>query len=179
MDAHVTSFNHINNKEDPIPILPGMFLGYVHPSGEVHIEDSGEWASCPGECSSSVPRRCIYGPCSVQARIIRARSVLWETCLRFGMVVNPITMARTMELRWDVRFLGRVYFWRSMVICCIFGHKKKTLTKSLAIYVHVLLVRTQTGLVEVHLLTLNWSFTDKYGQDSCRLGTSSTQYPCM
>ena len=40
---------HINNEEDPIPICPGMFLGYVHPAGEVHIRDSGEWAACPGE----------------------------------------------------------------------------------------------------------------------------------
>lgn len=56
VDAHV-SLTHINNKEDPIPILPGMFLGYVHPSGEVHIEDSGEWAACPGACyrALSVP----------------------------------------------------------------------------------------------------------------------------
>ncbi|KAJ7272653.1 alpha/beta-hydrolase [Mycena haematopus] len=34
---------HINNKEDPVPILPGMFLGYHHPTGEVHIQDSGVW----------------------------------------------------------------------------------------------------------------------------------------
>lgn len=31
-----------------MPILPGKFLGYHHPSGEVHIEDSGEWSACPG-----------------------------------------------------------------------------------------------------------------------------------
>lgn len=40
---------HINNKEDPVPILPGMFLGFHHPSGEVHIQDSGAWDSCPGD----------------------------------------------------------------------------------------------------------------------------------
>lgn len=40
---------HINNEEDPIPIVPGRFLGYVHASGEVHITDSGPWESCPGE----------------------------------------------------------------------------------------------------------------------------------
>ena len=39
---------HINNKEDLIPTLPSMFLGYAHPAGEVHIRDSGEWAACPG-----------------------------------------------------------------------------------------------------------------------------------
>jgi predicted lipase len=47
-NLHVT---HINNLKDPIPIVPGMFLGYVHPSGEVHITESGEWAACPGKHS--------------------------------------------------------------------------------------------------------------------------------
>lgn len=50
---------HINNEEDPIPICPGMFLGFVHPSGEVHIEDSGEWAACPGQDNPST--QCIVG----------------------------------------------------------------------------------------------------------------------
>ena len=49
VDANLGDVTHINNKEDPIPILPGMFLGYHHPSGEVHITDSGTWESCPGE----------------------------------------------------------------------------------------------------------------------------------
>jgi predicted lipase len=40
---------HINNKEDPIPILPGRFLGFYHPSGEVHITDSDTWENCPGK----------------------------------------------------------------------------------------------------------------------------------
>jgi hypothetical protein len=26
-----------------------MFLGYHHPSGEVHIMDNNEWVSCPGK----------------------------------------------------------------------------------------------------------------------------------
>ena len=49
VDAHVTSFNHINNKEDFVPILPGRFLGYHHPSGEIHITDANKWESCPGK----------------------------------------------------------------------------------------------------------------------------------
>jgi len=59
VDAQSTSVTHINNEEDPIPILPGMFLGFVHPSGEVHIEDSGEWAACPGQDNPST--QCIVG----------------------------------------------------------------------------------------------------------------------
>ncbi|KIM90201.1 hypothetical protein PILCRDRAFT_175031 [Piloderma croceum F 1598] len=48
--GHLT---HINNKEDVIPILPGEFLGFVHPSGEVHIEDSNAWDNCPGQDNPS------------------------------------------------------------------------------------------------------------------------------
>ncbi|KAI6113355.1 Alpha/Beta hydrolase protein [Pisolithus thermaeus] len=55
-NLHLT---HINNKEDPIPTCPGMFLGFVHPAGEVHIEDSGEWAACPGQDNPST--QCIVG----------------------------------------------------------------------------------------------------------------------
>ena len=39
---------HVNNQEDPIPVVPGMFLGFHHPSGEIHILDSGAWDACPG-----------------------------------------------------------------------------------------------------------------------------------
>ncbi|KAJ7291065.1 lipase [Mycena rebaudengoi] len=40
---------HINNKEDLVPILPGRFLGFHHPTGEIHIQDSGAWDVCPGQ----------------------------------------------------------------------------------------------------------------------------------
>ncbi|KAJ6485721.1 lipase [Mycena sanguinolenta] len=63
---------HINNKEDVVPILPGslsfswmnpsdlifsmfigMFLGFHHPTGEIHIQDSGVWDTCPGQDNDS------------------------------------------------------------------------------------------------------------------------------
>ena len=50
VDGQDMLVTHINNKEDPVPILPGMFLGFHHPSGEVHITDSEVWESCPGTC---------------------------------------------------------------------------------------------------------------------------------
>ncbi|EIM86928.1 alpha/beta-hydrolase, partial [Stereum hirsutum FP-91666 SS1] len=52
VDAHVTE-THINNQEDYIPILPGIFLGFIHPSGEIHIEDDNSWDSCPGQDNES------------------------------------------------------------------------------------------------------------------------------
>ncbi len=45
---------HINNMEDPIPIMPGRAMGFAHPSGEVHITDGGTWENCPGESFSSL-----------------------------------------------------------------------------------------------------------------------------
>ena len=39
---------HINNKGDLVPTLPSLPFGYHHPSGEIHILDSGAWVSCSG-----------------------------------------------------------------------------------------------------------------------------------
>lgn len=36
-----------------------MLVGFVHPSGEVHIEDSGSWDACPGQDNPST--LCIVG----------------------------------------------------------------------------------------------------------------------
>jgi predicted lipase len=49
----------INNKHDPIPVMPGKLLGYRHVSGEIHIQDTGEWTECPGE--DNPDSRCIVG----------------------------------------------------------------------------------------------------------------------
>ncbi|KAF5312849.1 hypothetical protein D9619_002479 [Psilocybe cf. subviscida] len=58
VDSHLT-LTHINNKEDIVPIVPGRFLDYVHPSGEVHIMDNNQWVSCPGQDNTST--QCIVG----------------------------------------------------------------------------------------------------------------------
>ncbi|KAJ7623664.1 lipase [Roridomyces roridus] len=50
---------HINNMEDPVPTIPGRFLGFHHPTGEIHIQDSGAWESCPGQDNDD--DRCIVG----------------------------------------------------------------------------------------------------------------------
>ena len=53
---------HVNNKRDPEPILHGRFLGYHHPSGEIHIIDASSgatWDTCPGQDNSS--GMCIVG----------------------------------------------------------------------------------------------------------------------
>lgn len=52
VDSHI-SLTHINNKKDPVPIVPGRFLGYHHPSGEVHISENNAWESCPGQDNTS------------------------------------------------------------------------------------------------------------------------------
>ncbi|KAK7685750.1 hypothetical protein QCA50_011096 [Cerrena zonata] len=59
VDAHVTSLSHVNNKKDVVPILPGRFLGFHHPSGEVHITESNAWDACPGQDNTN--SQCIIG----------------------------------------------------------------------------------------------------------------------
>ncbi|KAH9169453.1 lipase class 3 family protein [Lactarius sanguifluus] len=54
VDNHLSGqVTRINNREDPIPIVPDRLLGYRHASGEVHITDSGTWESCPGQDNPS------------------------------------------------------------------------------------------------------------------------------
>jgi hypothetical protein len=36
-----------------------MFLGFVHPAGEIHIQASEAWDACPGEDNPST--LCIVG----------------------------------------------------------------------------------------------------------------------
>jgi predicted lipase len=50
---------HINNKRDPVPVVPALSLGYNQVSGEIHIQDTGEWISCPGEDNGDP--RCTAG----------------------------------------------------------------------------------------------------------------------
>ena len=45
---------HVNNREDPIPTVPYRIFGYHHPSGEIHILDSGAWVACSGAYSRVV-----------------------------------------------------------------------------------------------------------------------------
>jgi len=53
VDANL-NVTHITNLKDPVPIIPGILLGYHHPSGEVHItETSLAWESCPGQDNPS------------------------------------------------------------------------------------------------------------------------------
>ena len=49
VDSANLNVTHINNKKDPIPIVPGKDLGYSHCSGEVHITEDNQWMACPGK----------------------------------------------------------------------------------------------------------------------------------
>lgn len=49
VDGHA-SVTRITNKKDIVPIVPGRFLDFAHPSGEVHIQESGgAWVACSGQ----------------------------------------------------------------------------------------------------------------------------------
>ncbi|KAL1739701.1 Alpha/Beta hydrolase protein [Schizophyllum fasciatum] len=56
LDAHL-DITHVNNKKDIVPILPGRFLGFHHPSGEAR--PTSEWLSCPGQDNED--KKCSTG----------------------------------------------------------------------------------------------------------------------
>ncbi|KAH9166731.1 alpha/beta-hydrolase [Lactarius sanguifluus] len=46
--AGALALTHVSNRKDPVPIVPGRFMGFAHPAGEVHIRDAGgAWVACP------------------------------------------------------------------------------------------------------------------------------------
>ncbi|KAF8957116.1 alpha/beta-hydrolase [Flammula alnicola] len=61
IDNHV-EIDHVNNKEDIVPIVPGRFLGFHHPGGEKHIQDNNSWIVCAGE--DNTDKRCSTGDVS-------------------------------------------------------------------------------------------------------------------
>ncbi|KAF7770882.1 hypothetical protein Agabi119p4_6856 [Agaricus bisporus var. burnettii] len=68
VDANL-KLTRITNKKDLVPILPGRFLGFHHPSSEIHIQsDDGSFVSCPGQ--DNTDKRCIVGDTK---NIFRAR----------------------------------------------------------------------------------------------------------
>ncbi|TFK98368.1 Alpha/Beta hydrolase protein [Pterulicium gracile] len=53
------AIQRINNLKDPVPILPGRFLGFAHTSGEIHINSGNVWDACTGQ--DNTDGRCTVG----------------------------------------------------------------------------------------------------------------------
>ena len=45
----VPDFTRVNNEADIVPIVPGRFLGFEHPKGEVHLLSAGNAVACSGD----------------------------------------------------------------------------------------------------------------------------------
>ncbi|KAF8469384.1 alpha/beta-hydrolase [Russula ochroleuca] len=48
-DSQVSNFTRINNKRDPVPVVPGRLLGFRHPATEIHIQPDGKAVICPDD----------------------------------------------------------------------------------------------------------------------------------
>jgi predicted lipase len=70
---------HINNQKDFVPILPGRFLGFHSPSGEIHIEADGSWVSCPGQDSSGSSPPQSYRRAEVTDDRKQTRNARWAS----------------------------------------------------------------------------------------------------
>ncbi|KAF9012416.1 Alpha/Beta hydrolase protein [Cyathus striatus] len=49
IDTKVPNFKRVNNEKDIVPIVPGRFLGFLHPHGEIHIVSPGTAVACSGD----------------------------------------------------------------------------------------------------------------------------------
>ncbi|KAJ7503733.1 Alpha/Beta hydrolase protein [Mycena galericulata] len=51
LDSEVRPESLPSPADDPVPVLPPMFLGFTQPSGEVHVVDGAEerFVACPGQ----------------------------------------------------------------------------------------------------------------------------------
>ncbi|KAG9021522.1 hypothetical protein FRB95_002000 [Tulasnella sp. JGI-2019a] len=63
VDAHLSDNSRITHNEDIVPIVPGRFLGFVHSSGEKHIDPSAVWWACSGQDNEADPE-CSTGEVS-------------------------------------------------------------------------------------------------------------------
>ncbi|KAI1789636.1 alpha/beta-hydrolase [Ganoderma leucocontextum] len=52
-DSKVPDFVRINNEDDLVPIVPGRFLGFKHPHGEIHLVSPGNAVVCSGDDDAS------------------------------------------------------------------------------------------------------------------------------
>jgi hypothetical protein len=67
-DTTISDFSRVNHDHDPIPTVPGRFLGFSHPSGEIHLVDDGPILKCAGrddgddkECSDKAVSNILFG----------------------------------------------------------------------------------------------------------------------
>ncbi|KAF8073615.1 Alpha/Beta hydrolase protein [Lyophyllum atratum] len=48
-DSKIPDLRRVNNDKDLVPIIPGRFLGFVHPQGEIHLLSKGNAVACAGQ----------------------------------------------------------------------------------------------------------------------------------
>jgi len=70
VDATFSDVTHVHNKHDPVPILPGRFLGFVHPNGEIHIGEDDSWTPCPGQDSTAAGCTIAEVPNIVESNVL-------------------------------------------------------------------------------------------------------------
>ncbi|KAF8311880.1 lipase [Clavulina sp. PMI_390] len=93
IDANFSDFTRITNDNDPIPVVPGEFLGYHHASGEDHIQpDETTWIHCDGQDNPSTLCSTGYVPDILFSNIIDhlgPYNGIWYVCIRFNTGRHP------------------------------------------------------------------------------------------
>jgi len=67
VDQNTPGLTHIHNKNDPVGTIPPRFLGFQHPSGEIHIQTNNTSLSCPGQENQNAA--CVDGESLLDASV--------------------------------------------------------------------------------------------------------------
>ena len=80
------------SRKDPIPTIPGMFLGFHHPKGEKHIQSDGSWLSCPGDDNDD--KRCSRGavPTILSGRLSDHGGMFEDSLSTFSGISNVVVV---------------------------------------------------------------------------------------
>ncbi|KAF9515509.1 hypothetical protein BS47DRAFT_1293683, partial [Hydnum rufescens UP504] len=95
VDSTFFDVTRINYAGDPIPIVPGLFLGYHHVSGEVHILKNNTWIACQDnpniECSTGdVPTLLSANPLDH----LGPYNGIWVSCFFFFFFLFVLRVCR-------------------------------------------------------------------------------------
>jgi hypothetical protein len=90
----------MTNQNDPVPTVPPRFLGFQHPSGEIHVVDDTQqnFVACPGQDNTN----CATGNSVLSADVSNHKgglenivSTFTQLTISVGPYFDDLTFARS------------------------------------------------------------------------------------
>ncbi|KIK09191.1 hypothetical protein K443DRAFT_127635 [Laccaria amethystina LaAM-08-1] len=93
VDSMLPDFRRINRQLDIVPIIPGRFLGYSHPQGQIHLISPGNTFACSGDDDAT--------DSNLKCQIQSVPSVLAKSILNHISLHHDIAIARNELIALD------------------------------------------------------------------------------